>query len=133
TPTHSHTFSGHVHGTSVGTSTTNSFDAPTFDDLGDTPATTHTHSSGNKGSSAPPVSTASSGTTSTADHTPPYEDVHFVRLDGVSTEPIVIPQITTSEFAVVTIDAPEATSDRISGGTSGTIIDNCPNRSSELP
>lgn len=133
TPTHSHTFSGHVHGTSVGISTTNSFEAPSFGDLGDSPTTTHTHSSGNTGSSAPPVSTASSGTTSTADHTPPYEDVHFVRLDGVSTEPIEIPQITTSEFAVVTVDAPEATSDRISGGTSGTIIDICPNRSYELP
>src|SRR5690606_38582274 len=77
TPTHSHTFSGHVHGTSVGISTTSSFEAPTFGDLGDSPTTTHTHSSGNTGSSAPPVSTASSGTTSTADHTPPYEDVHF--------------------------------------------------------
>lgn len=133
TPTHGHTMGSHSHTTAVGVSTTGSFERPSFGDLGDSPTTGHTHSSGGTGGATPSVSTAGSGTTNTANHTPPYEDVHFVRLDGVSTEPIEIPQIVTSEFAVITIDAPTVTSDRLVGGTSGVIVEVCPDRSYDLP
>lgn len=130
---HTHTFSSHTHTTSVGTSTTTSFYKPTYGDLGNSPTTDHTHSSGDTGSATPSVSSTSIGVTSADSHVPPYEDVHFARVDGVSTEPIDIPQITTSEYAEIIVDAPVVTSDRIIGGTSGTVIDVCPDRTYTLP
>lgn len=130
---HTHTMAAHTHTTSVGVSTTSSFERPTFGDLGNSPTTDHTHSSGDTGSASPSVSTTVIGSTSTDSNVPPYETVHFVRLDGVSTEPIDIPQITTSEYAEITVSAPSVTSDRIVGGTSGTVIDVCPTRTYTLP
>jgi hypothetical protein len=105
TSPHGHTMPSHAHTTSVGTSTTSSLLAPSFGDLGDSPTTSHTHTSGATFSATPTVQSAAAGTTNTVSHVPPYEDVHFVRLDGVGTEPLEVPQVLTSEFAESTIDA----------------------------
>jgi hypothetical protein len=131
TPTHGHTIAAHSHATSVGVSTTSSFERPTSGDLGNSPTTTHTHSSGNTGSTAVPVSTAGSGNSSAADNTPPYTDVHFVRLDGVSTTPITVPQITSSQFAETTISAPTVIKDQLVGDDISIVIS--PDRSFTLP
>lgn len=132
TSAHGHTIPGHTHTTAVGTSSTASFERPTFGDLGDSPTTTHTHSSGSTGSTSPTIGTTAAGTTDTVNHTPPYEDVHFVRLEGVSTVTgVAIPQVTSSQFSEVTIDAPETTSDRLA--TEDGVVEICPGSSYDLP
>lgn len=129
---HGHTIPGHTHTTAVGVSATASFERPTFGDLGDSPTTTHTHSSGSTGSTSPTIGTTGAGTTNTVDNTPPYEDVHFVRLEGVSTVTgVAVPQVTSSQFAEVTIDAPDALSDRLA--TESGVVEICPASSYDLP
>lgn len=105
-PTHTHTMSGHTHSTSVETSETTSYEAPSFGDLGDSPTTGHTHSSGSTGSTAPSVSSSGSGTSGSGDHTPPYREVHFVRLDGtISGGDLAVPELKTTAFASTTVSA----------------------------
>jgi hypothetical protein len=107
TATHDHGVPGHVHDTTVGTSGTGSFEAPTSGDLGDSPTTTHTHSSGNTASSSPGGSPLSSGTTNgLTNHVPPYREAHFVRLDGIiSGGPLPVPELRVSDFASSTVGA----------------------------
>lgn len=133
TSAHGHTLSSHSHDTNVSASTTGSFEAPSFGDLGDSPTTSHTHSSGSTAAATPSVTSAAAGTTSTAAHTPPYEDVHFVRLDGVGTEPLDVPQVLTSEYAESTIAAltVDAGMDRLVGDDATVII--CTTRSLDRP
>lgn len=105
-PGHTHSIPSHVHDTSVLESNTSSFERPTSGDLGDSPTTTHTHSSGNTGSTTPSRSTSGSGTTGSGDHTPPYKEVHFVRLDGtISGAPLPIPELRISDFSSATVPA----------------------------
>ena len=104
TPSHSHDIAGHTHSTNVLTSTTGSFEAPSFGDLGDSPTTSHDHSSGNTGSGSPNVTSKASGNSSTSSHLPVYKEVHFVRLDGtISGGPLAVPELKTSEFASATV------------------------------
>lgn len=104
TPTHQHDIAGHVHDTNVGTSNTGSFEAPSFGDLGDSPTTGHTHSSGNSGNGSPPVTGRGSGNTSSVSHLPPYKEVHFVRLDGtISGGPLPVPELRISDYASSTV------------------------------
>lgn len=104
TPSHTHTIPGHTHTTNVLASTTGSFEAPSFGDLGDSPTTTHDHSSGSTASATPSVAGAASGTTSTANHVPPYREAHFVRLDGtISGGPLPVPELKVSEFSSATV------------------------------
>jgi hypothetical protein len=103
-PNHTHGIPSHNHDTNVGTSNTASFERPSFGDLGDSPTTGHTHSSGNTGSTTPSRSSRGSGTTDTVSHVPPYKEVHFVRLDGtISGGPLPVPELKVSDFASVTV------------------------------
>jgi len=104
TPSHAHDIAGHTHGTNVLTSTTGSFEAPSFGDLGSSPTTSHDHSSGNTGSGSPNVTSKGSGNTSSSSHVPPYKEVHFVRLDGtISGGPLPVPELKVSDFASATV------------------------------
>lgn len=132
TVAHGHTIPGHTHTTSVGISTTTSLEAPGSGDLGNSPTTTHTHTSGNTGSTSPSIGTTAAGTTNTVNHVPPYEDVHFVRLEGVSSVTgVAVPQVTVSQSATVSIDAPISTSDRLA--TEDGIFEICASSSYDLP
>jgi hypothetical protein len=104
TPTHTHDIGNHSHTTNVLTSTTTSYYAPSFGDLGSSPTTNHDHSSGNTGNASPNVSAAGSGTTNSVSHIPPYKEVHFVRLDGtISGGPLPVPELKVSDFAAATV------------------------------
>lgn len=106
TPSHSHDIGNHSHGTNVLTSTTASFEAPSFGDLGDSPTTSHDHSSGNTASASPGVSSATSGTAASTDHIPQYREVHFVRLDGtISGGPLPVPELKVTDFSSSTVPA----------------------------
>jgi hypothetical protein len=104
--THNHTITSHNHDTEVETSNNTSYEAPSFGDLGPSPTTGHTHSSGATGSTVPSVSSPGAGTTNAVDQTPPYREVHFVRLDGtISGGPLPVPELKVSDFAGVTVDS----------------------------
>lgn len=106
TPSHSHDIGNHSHTTNVLASTTGSLEAPSFGDLGDSPTTSHDHSSGNTANASPSVGTTGAQTTGSADNTPPYKEVHFVRLDGtISGGPLPVPELKVSDFAAVTVPA----------------------------
>jgi hypothetical protein len=103
-PTHTHGIASHVHDTNVGTSGTGSFEAPSFGDLGPSPTTSHTHSSGNTAAATPTRSSTGSGTSGSGNHIPPYREAHFVRLDGtISGGPLPVPELKVSDFASVTV------------------------------
>lgn len=105
-PTHTHTMGNHSHTTNVLASTTTSYEAPSFGDLGDSPTTSHDHSSGNTGSENPSVSSSGSGTSGSGNHIPPYREAHFVRLDGtISGGPLPVPELKVSAFSSVTVPA----------------------------
>ena len=134
TPNHSHTMSGHSHTTNVLASTTTSYEAPSFGDLGDSPTVSHDHSSGNTGSTAPSVSSSGAGTTGAGNHIPPYKEVHFVRLDGtISGGPLPVPERKISAFSSVTVPALEHTDglDRLASLTS--VVAVAADRSSTFP
>jgi hypothetical protein len=104
TGAHTHDIGNHTHTTNVLTSTTASYEAPSFGDLGDSPTTGHDHSSGSTGSASPAVSSGGSGTTNSGDHVPPYKEVHFVRLDGtISGGPLPVPELKVSDYASATV------------------------------
>jgi hypothetical protein len=106
TGSHGHDIGNHSHDTNVNASNTGSYEAPTFGDLGDSPTTGHTHSSGSTASSSPPVSGAGSGNTNNVNHIPPFKEVHFVRLDGtISGGPLPVPELKISDFAETTVPA----------------------------
>lgn len=101
---HQHDIGNHTHDTNVLASKTGSFEAPSFGDLGDSPTTGHTHSSGNTGNGSPPVTGRSSGNTNSVSHLPPYKEVHFVRLDGtISGGPLPVPELRISDYASATV------------------------------
>jgi hypothetical protein len=103
-PTHTHGIGSHVHDTNVGVSTTGSYEAPSFGDLGPSPTTSHTHTSGNTAAATPTRSSTGSGTSGSGDHLPPYREAHFVRLDGtISGGPLPVPELKVSEFSSVTV------------------------------
>lgn len=104
TPSHTHNVGNHSHDTTVLSSTTGSFEAPSSGDLGDSPTTGHTHSSGNTSSVSPGLSTVGSGVTNSSSHIPVYKEVHFVRLDGtISGGPLPVPELKVSDFASATV------------------------------
>lgn len=104
TPSHTHDIGNHSHTTNVLTSTTGSFEAPSFGDLGSSPTTSHDHSSGSTASASPGVSSVGAQTTGSASHIPPYKEVHFVRLDGtISGGPLPVPELKVSDFASATV------------------------------
>jgi hypothetical protein len=104
TPSHAHDIAGHTHTTNVLASTTGSFEAPSFGDLGSSPTTGHDHSSGNTGNGSPEVTSKGSGNSSTSSHLPPYKEVHFVRLDGtISGGPLPVPELKISDFASASV------------------------------
>lgn len=106
TPSHAHAIPGHSHDTYVDASTSGSYLAPSFGDLGSSPTTTHDHSSGDTASGTPVISSVASGTTNSVSHVPPYREAHFVRLDGtISGAPLAVPELKVSEFASVTVPA----------------------------
>lgn len=103
-PTHVHGISSHVHDTNVGVSGSGSFEAPSFGDLGPSPTTSHTHSSGNTAATTPTRTATGSGTSGSSSHLPPYREAHFVRLDGTITGgPLPVPELKVSDFASVTV------------------------------
>lgn len=103
-PNHTHSMSGHSHTTNVLASTTASFEAPSFGDLGDSPTTSHDHSSGSTGSTTPSLTSNGAGTSGSGSHIPPYKEVHFVRLDGtISGGPLPVPELKVSAFSSVTV------------------------------
>jgi hypothetical protein len=106
TPSHAHTLPGHVHSTNVLASNNTQFQRPSFGDLGDSPTTSHDHSSGNTVSRTPPGGSNGSGNTNSIDTTPPYREAHFVRLDGIiSGGPLPVPELKVSEFSSITVPA----------------------------
>ncbi len=101
---HVHSFDGHRHDTTIGTSTTGSYERATFGDLGDNPSTSHTHSSGFTDYEDPGAQTVSITGANSADHTPPYREAHFVRLDGtISGGPLPVPELKVSEYASTSV------------------------------
>lgn len=103
-PNHTHGIPSHSHTTNVLASTTGSFEAPSFGDLGDSPTTSHDHSSGSTASATPSRTSNGSGTSGSASHIPPYKEVHFVRLDGtISGGPLPVPELKVSDFASATV------------------------------
>lgn len=106
TAAHTHTSPTHSHAVDVLTSTTGSFEAPSTGDLGSSPTTGHDHSSAASGGTSAPLSSDTSGTTSTVDHIPTYKEVHFVRLDGtISGGPLPVPELRISDFSSTTVQA----------------------------
>jgi hypothetical protein len=104
TPSHTHDIGNHSHTIDVLASTTGSFEAPSFGDLGSSPTTNHDHSGGSTASASPNVSSAGSGNTNSVSHLPLYKEVHFVRLDGtISGGPLPVPELKVSDFASVTV------------------------------
>jgi hypothetical protein len=104
TPSHTHDIGNHSHTIDVLASTTGSFEAPSFGDLGSSPTTNHDHSGGSTASASPNVSSAGSGNTNSVSHLPVYKEVHFVRLDGtISGGPLPVPELKVSDFASVTV------------------------------
>lgn len=133
-PNHTHTMGNHSHTTNVLTSTTTSYEAPSFGDLGDSPTTSHDHSSGSTGSENPSVSSSGSGTSGSGNHIPPYREVHFVRLDGtISGGPLPVPELKVSAFSSVTVPAFTYTDglDRLASLTAMMAV--ATDRSSNLP
>jgi hypothetical protein len=103
-PNHTHGIPSHDHTTNVLTSTTGSFERPSFGDLGDSPTTGHDHSSGDTASATPSRTSNGASTSGSASHVPPYKEVHFVRLDGtISGGPLPVPELKVSDFASVTV------------------------------
>lgn len=108
TPSHLHDIANHLHTIDVLASTTGSFEAPSFGDLGSSPTTSHDHSGGSTANASPGVSTTGAQTLGSASHIPPYKEVHFVRLDGtISGGPLPVPELKVSDFASATV--PSAT------------------------
>ena len=104
TGTHTHDIGNHSHPIDVSTSTTGSFEAPSFGDLGSSPTTSHDHSGGSTANASPGVSSSGSGTTNSVSHLPVYKEVHFVRLDGtISGGPLPVPELKVSDFASATV------------------------------
>lgn len=105
-PNHTHTMGSHSHTTNVLASTSTSYEAPSFGDLGDSPTTSHDHSSGNTGSTTPSLTSNGAGTSGSGSHVPPYKEAHFVRLDGtISGGPLPVPELKISEFSSTTVPA----------------------------
>lgn len=103
-PNHSHGINSHAHTTNVLASTTASYEAPSFGDLGSSPTTNHDHSSANTGAATPSVTSNGTGPTNSVDHLPPYKEVHFVRLDGtISGGPLPVPELKVSDYATATV------------------------------
>jgi len=103
---HTHGMGSHSHDTNVAVSGTGSFERPTSGDLGDSPTTGHTHTSGNSGSATPGIASNGSGTTTSASHVPVYKEAHFVRLDGtISGGPLAVPELKVSDFSSSTVPA----------------------------
>jgi hypothetical protein len=106
TPNHQHTMSAHAHDTDTLASATSSFEAPSFGDLGDSPTTSHTHTSGATANATPATASVAAGTTNAVSHVPVYKEAHFVRLDGtISGGPLPVPELKTSDFASITVPA----------------------------
>lgn len=104
TSDHTHDLVGHSHSIDVQQSQTTSYEAPTSGDLGSSPTTTHDHSSSNTAAATPAVTTGGAQSSSVNDHTPPYKEVHFVRLDGtISGGPLPVPELKVSDFAMATV------------------------------
>jgi hypothetical protein len=103
-PNHTHSIPGHSHTTNVLASTTGSFERPTSGDLGDSPTTSHDHSSGNTGSGVPSISSNGASTSGSGSQVPPYKEVHFVRLDGtISGGPLPVPELKVTDFSSATV------------------------------
>jgi hypothetical protein len=103
-PNHTHSIPSHAHTTNVLASTTGSFEAPSFGDLGSSPTTSHDHSSANTGSTTPGVSSNGSGVTGSSTNIPPYKEAHFVRLDGtISGGPLPVPELKVTDYASATV------------------------------
>jgi hypothetical protein len=101
---HTHAIGGHSHDTNVGVSGTGSYERPTSGDLGDSPTTGHTHSSGSTGSATPSISSVGTGSTDSQSLVPPYHEAHFVRLDGtISGGPLAVPELRVTDFATATV------------------------------
>lgn len=108
TPTHNHTTT-HTHPVTVGATPADEFERAT---IGGTqqpvPTEGHTHTGGNTSAATPNTGSTSAGVTNTVAHTPPYEDVHFVRLDGIATSPVDVPTIYTTSFSSASVEANNA-------------------------
>lgn len=103
-PNHSHGINSHAHTTNVLASTSASYEAPSFGDLGSSPTTNHDHTSANTGAATPSVTSNGAGPSNSVDHLPPYKEVHFVRLDGtISGGPLPVPELKVSDFATATV------------------------------
>lgn len=101
---HDHAIAGHSHDTNVNTSNTGSFERPTSGDLGDSPTTGHTHTSGNTSSATPTTASVNAGTTDSQSNVPPYHEAHFVRLDGtISGGPLAVPELRITDYATATV------------------------------
>jgi hypothetical protein len=107
TPNHSHATGPHNHSLSIGVSGTGSYEAPTFGDLGSSPSTGHTHTSGASGNTTPSTGVSTSGGNTSIESTlPVFKEVHFVRLDGtISGGPLPVPELKVTEFSTATVPA----------------------------
>lgn len=106
TPNHGHTTSAHDHATNVLASGSGQYERPTSGDLGDSPTTTHDHSTADTSVAIPSVGSNDAGNTSSTSHLPAYREAHFVRLDGtISGGPLPVPELKVSDFASITVES----------------------------
>lgn len=106
TPSHNHGVSAHNHAVTVSASVTADRGRDTSGDLGNVPTESHTHVVDDTAQALPATGNSGAGTTGSADHTPPYKEAHFVRLDGiVEGDPLAVPELRISDFASVTVPA----------------------------
>lgn len=108
TGNHGHTLTPHSHTLTVGAPQQTSLVQEASPDLAASRGN-HTHTLSNTQSVAPVVSTATSGTTNSVSHIPPYQEAHFVRLDatGISTLDATSAQVSSESFATVIVDNPQ--------------------------
>ncbi|OGF05182.1 MAG: hypothetical protein A2W00_05335 [Candidatus Eisenbacteria bacterium RBG_16_71_46] len=81
TPTHDHTLGNHAHTVTVQAATITGYQRNTGTPANDESLLAHTHTAPDTATATPAVTDASAGDTNVVSHVPPYEGVHFVRLD----------------------------------------------------
>lgn len=127
TPNHTHTITPHAHTLTVGTPIETEqilTSSPTQQvSSGD-----HTHTAANTSSEAPPVTSNTSGTTSSVSLLPPFTDVHYVRIESTTTSPLNEEVVQETQWAtgLATVDQPNSGMTLIKHPTQDLELELCP-------
>jgi len=105
TPSHTHNIGGHSHPVTVVESNTGTLQSTGSSPQGTVPHIDHIHLTVSTSNASPDVTPYSRllGLEDSA-NIPPYHEVHFVRLDGVTTGgPLPVPELKVSDFSSATV------------------------------